>query len=118
MASDGLFKKFNVTKADGSPTDPKARYFVLRLDDDEAARSAALEYIRWIWENEAEETPAQAPVLPYDLMQELMGQDHEIWMQCPACCGHHEVWVYDNEDISDDAGGYVPCPVCQERPGG
>jgi hypothetical protein len=29
---DGLHRRYNVTKADGSPTDPKAVYFVLRLD--------------------------------------------------------------------------------------
>lgn len=41
----GLFKKYVVTKADGSPVDPKAVYFVLRLDTDETARGAAYHYL-------------------------------------------------------------------------
>ena len=31
---EGLHRKFNVTKADGSPVDPGAEYFLLRLDED------------------------------------------------------------------------------------
>ena len=44
----GLYGKFNISKADGSPIDPEADYFVLRLDGDtpyaEASRQAALEF--------------------------------------------------------------------------
>ena len=36
--------KYIVTKASGKPTDPKACYFVLRLDTDPHARDAALTY--------------------------------------------------------------------------
>ena len=28
----GLYKKYNISKMDGSPVDPKAEYFLLRLD--------------------------------------------------------------------------------------
>lgn len=42
----GVFGKYIIAKADGSPIDPEACYFVLRLDTDEAARFAALEYAR------------------------------------------------------------------------
>ena len=39
----GLFDKYKVEKKDGK-TDPNADYFVLRLDTDRNARSAALHY--------------------------------------------------------------------------
>src|SRR5574341_885094 len=39
-----LFRKYDIKKADGSPTDPNAQYFVLRIDTDPAARSAVRNY--------------------------------------------------------------------------
>jgi effector-binding domain-containing protein len=49
---NGLYRKYTITKTDGSQCDPKAKYFVLRLDrngkDDghiEACRAAACAYI-------------------------------------------------------------------------
>lgn len=45
---DGLRAKYIIGKADGSPVDPKAQYFVLRLDTDPAARIAALVYANCI----------------------------------------------------------------------
>ena len=42
----GLYGKYIITKADGSPVDPNADYFVLRLDTDPAARHAARTYAR------------------------------------------------------------------------
>ena len=44
MAKDGLFRKYVITKADGSPVDPAAKYFVLRMDTDRAACIAAQAY--------------------------------------------------------------------------
>jgi len=41
---DRLYRKYNITKADGSPCDAEAQYFVLRLDTDPAARAAAITY--------------------------------------------------------------------------
>lgn len=41
---DKLYEKYVITKADGSPVDPSAEYFVLRLDTDECARQAAAAY--------------------------------------------------------------------------
>jgi hypothetical protein len=41
----GLYDKYIVTKANGQPTDPKADYFVLRLDRDKHALRALEEYI-------------------------------------------------------------------------
>jgi hypothetical protein len=40
----GLYGKYIIQKADGSPVDPEADYFILRLDADPVARIAALEY--------------------------------------------------------------------------
>lgn len=42
-AGAGLYKKYEVVKV-GEETDPDARYFVLRLDSDGAARKAAMFY--------------------------------------------------------------------------
>lgn len=39
-----LYNKYNVTKANGEPTDPNAQYFVLRIDTDPAARVALIQY--------------------------------------------------------------------------
>ena len=41
---EGLYGKYHIAKADGSPVDPEADYFVLRLDTDPVARRAAREY--------------------------------------------------------------------------
>lgn len=40
----GIYEKYTITKTDGTPIDPKAQYFVLRLDTDLAARIAAVAY--------------------------------------------------------------------------
>jgi len=40
----GWKKKYRITKLSGNPVDPKAEYFVLRLDKDPHARKAALAY--------------------------------------------------------------------------
>ncbi len=44
----GLYRKYRISKADGTPVDPNAEYFVLRLDKDVAARAAALTYAKEI----------------------------------------------------------------------
>ena len=40
----GWRRKYHITKADGRPVDPKAIYFVLRLDEDSCARAAMQTY--------------------------------------------------------------------------
>lgn len=40
-----LYQKYTVSKTDGEPIDPDARYFVLRIDTDPAARRALQAYI-------------------------------------------------------------------------
>ena len=37
---EGLYNKYIIQKADGTPIDPNADYFVLRLDTDKFAREA------------------------------------------------------------------------------
>ena len=39
-----LFNKYKVSKTDGTPVDPEAQYFVLRLDTDKHARVAIEAY--------------------------------------------------------------------------
>ena len=41
-----LFNKYIIRKADGTPIDPYAMYFVLRIDTDPVARKALWEYAR------------------------------------------------------------------------
>lgn len=43
--SEKLFQKYKIEKTDGTPVDPEAQYFVLRLDTDPYAREAMWEYI-------------------------------------------------------------------------
>lgn len=61
---DGLYNKYIVTKRDGSPVDPDAFYFVLRLDTDMAAREAALCY--------ANARATEMPLLAQDITATVM----------------------------------------------
>ncbi len=45
MSEEQLFNKYEVKKRDGTPVDPEAVYFVLRLDTDPFARLAAWTYV-------------------------------------------------------------------------
>ncbi len=47
-AMAGLYRKYSVSKADGT-TDPNAVYFVLRIDTDPAARRALMKYAECVW---------------------------------------------------------------------
>lgn len=40
----GLYKKYKISKVDGGKIDPKAEYFVLRIDKDPHALNALKEY--------------------------------------------------------------------------
>lgn len=71
----GLFKKYQVTKGDGTPLDPQARVFVLRLDSDPFARAAARQY--------AADVRRRNPILArelIDLCNELDGAVHDARM--------------------------------------
>lgn len=50
----GIYGKYRVEKMDGSPVDPKAVYFTLRLDTDPWARRAMREYARVCEEEQPE----------------------------------------------------------------
>ncbi len=39
-----LYRKYIISKSDGSPVNPDAQYFVLRIDTDPAAQIALLAY--------------------------------------------------------------------------
>lgn len=49
-----LYGKYHIAKADGSPIDPNAKYFVLRIDTDQAAREALKTYANYIEYDEPE----------------------------------------------------------------
>ena len=51
MDKQGLYQKYEIKKTDGSPVDPKAEYFVLRLDTDKHAISAVAAYARSVHED-------------------------------------------------------------------
>jgi ferredoxin-thioredoxin reductase catalytic subunit len=59
----GLYLKYIIEKADGSPVAPEADYFVLRLDNDKAARAAAANYAALIAKD--------APELSKDLIERV-----------------------------------------------
>lgn len=59
----GLFDKYRIEKADGSPVNPQAVYFTLRLDTDRHARAAIRVY--------AESVRGENPVLARDLVEIL-----------------------------------------------
>ncbi|MBW4484907.1 MAG: hypothetical protein KME14_20420 [Tildeniella torsiva UHER 1998/13D] len=63
----GLFRKYLLSKADGSELDPQAKYFVIRYDaaaeHGAAGRAALLEY--------ADKIQEDCPELARDLLSEL-----------------------------------------------
>ena len=66
----GLYGKYKIQKADGSPVDPEADYFVLRLDTDPAARRAALEYSYYLMREDRE--------LALDLQHRVVVHEKEL----------------------------------------
>lgn len=54
MEEKGLYGKYKIEKTDGSPVDPKAIYFTLRLDTDPYARKAIRAYIEACREEQPE----------------------------------------------------------------
>ncbi len=59
----GYFGKYKIEKADGTPIDPNADYFVLRLDTDPDARAALRLYAKRVYRYN--------PVLARDLLFKL-----------------------------------------------
>jgi len=86
-----LYNKYTITKTDGSPVDPEAQYFVLRIDTDVAARYAVLHYASYIG--------GRDPEFADDLRKWIMGR--RFWI-CPL----------DHNSLS--RCGVDVCPECQE----
>lgn len=42
----GIYRKYNISKANGKPIDPEAKYFILRIDNDYDALFAAIYWAR------------------------------------------------------------------------
>lgn len=70
----GWYGKYIIEKVDGTPIDPQAEYFVLRIDKDPAARIAAMAYAEAIRET--------APQLSIDIIQKcnLYGSRGKIYV--------------------------------------
>lgn len=62
----GLLPKYKLSHADGRRLDPKARYFILRYDEDPAALSTLHTYIAIVADH--------APYLARDLLREIHAQ--------------------------------------------
>lgn len=62
--------KYRIAKADGSAVDPKAVYFVLRLDEDPNARQAACAY--------AESVAHDNPLFAWDILRRLWGTGRDV----------------------------------------
>lgn len=96
MAKQGVFGKYILSKADGSPVDESACYFVLRLDTDPAARKAARVYA----ENCSNEKLAEGLLRCLDWLDDpppcnCGGRDRDII--CPFHDGGffgHPVWQH------------------------
>lgn len=65
----GLYNKYKIEKADGTPVDPKAKYFVLRVDKDPHARAAMRAYSLSVQKDN--------PVLALDIGQMLWDLEGE-----------------------------------------
>jgi hypothetical protein len=60
--------KYKITKADGTPVDPSAQYFVLRLDDRTKADNRAARAALTIYAREAFETAPEMAQAAMDLL--------------------------------------------------
>jgi len=54
VSNQGLYRKYIVSKVDGSPVDAAADYFVMRLDTDKTARLAARLYAHYVKDSNPE----------------------------------------------------------------
>lgn len=61
----GLYPKYKIVKTDGTPMDPNAKYFTVRIDTDRHARAAVRAYI--------ESCRDENPELAMDLEEVLEG---------------------------------------------
>lgn len=108
----GLYGKYIIQKADGSPVDPKADYFILRLDTDPIARRAALEYSYFMASGKDIQLAKdlQARVAKYDPKSEdavylryIGVQKNEVLEQLESTKAEVERLRSENKIISDRA---------------
>lgn len=92
----GIRMKYKVQKADDTPVDPEACYFVLRLDKDPAARSAMRTYAEHCDNTELAEDITRC----LDWLDApppcICGGGRDAGIHCPFHDGHgvrgHPVW--------------------------
>lgn len=102
----GLFRKYTITKADGSPTDRDAEYFVLRLDKDKHARKAVMAYA----DSVESENPVFAKDLRYWVQYGFLGgeRDSNDNYQC-VCCHCGKVFIGHKRRVA--------CDDCKKKEG-
>jgi hypothetical protein len=79
MYQQGLIQKYKVEKTNGEPVDPAAKYFVLRLDTDKAARQAMMVYAKLTLETNE--------TLSTQIAEMLFKLDPNTLFSCPKCDG-------------------------------
>jgi hypothetical protein len=109
----GLHRRYNVTKADGTPTDPNALYFVLRIDnkgDDaghiRACRAALRAYAQWLplqpepgCAGEDLSDSVEDFLDELEKSQPLPGRFAALCPSCQGTAGHHEPECPDDERV-------------------
>jgi hypothetical protein len=75
----GLDIKYNITKKDGRPVDPNAKYFVLRLDKDPHALEAIHAYINSVMSDNAELATDLLELVEDIIINQQTEQTGELW---------------------------------------
>lgn len=60
--SEGLKRKYEIRKADGSPVDPRGVYFVLKLNSSDPVHAKASRMAAWAYANSVENDSRLAPL--------------------------------------------------------
>jgi len=76
-SGEGLYQKYNIEKSDGTPVDPKAQYFVLRVDGDEPHIKASHKALRAYCEHIREHHIVELLDLADDLNKLLNANEKE-----------------------------------------
>ena len=124
MGDQGLFGKYIIKKADGSPVDPDACYFVLRLDTDPAAQIAVRAYAEATDNEELAEQIKRAQaeaqiyalsqagyvIVPREPTEEMLDAADSLRVMRASRSWNDEVWqamiaAFENEDKAMKGGG-------------
>lgn len=97
--AQGVYGKYVISKSDGSPVDPEACYFVLRLDVDPAARAAMLVYAEAV-RPENEEMAGDIEACIEELETPPCNCREAI---CPHTRTFSSVWRHGGDEASADA---------------